>query len=116
MDLKLNEIDLSGYKSIVAEHGFANTFLHYGSKQTQKASKHSQIIVATQSPRLIDAFAAEKIVVVERNNKDKSSVFKKWDEESFVRRALVDQLGNYQVSVDVRCVLTSKDMHRKDIQ
>ena len=36
-------------------------------------------------------------------------------EESFVRRTLVDQLGLFQVSADVRCVLTSKDKHRKDI-
>lgn len=36
-------------------------------------------------------------------------------EESFVRKTLVDQLGIYQVSADVRCVLTSKDKHRKDI-
>ena len=59
----------------------------------KKASVNSQIIVATQSPRLIDAFAADKIVVVERDNNSKSSVFKKLDEE-----ALKDWLENYTTS------------------
>lgn len=37
-------------------------------------------------------------------------------EESFVKKVLVDHLGNHDISTDVRCVLTSKDKHRSDIQ
>lgn len=37
-------------------------------------------------------------------------------EESFVKKVLVNHLGGYNVSTDVRCVLTSKDKHRIDIQ
>lgn len=57
------------------------------------ASVNAQIVVATQSPRLIDEFPADKIVVVERNNKDKSSTFKKLDEVE-----LKDWLENYSTS------------------
>ena len=75
------------------ELGLHPTAIDILAGMVKKASVHSQIIVATQSPRLIDAFAAEKIVVVERDNKDKSSVFKKLDEE-----ALKDWLENYTTS------------------
>ena len=37
-------------------------------------------------------------------------------EESFVKNTLVYFLGDYGISADVRCVLTSKDKHRKDIK
>lgn len=43
------------------------------------ASANAQLVVATQSPRLIDEFEADKIVVVERDNVDKCSTFKKLD-------------------------------------
>lgn len=59
----------------------------------KKASANAQIVVATQSPRLIDQFSADKIVVVERNNIEKTSTFKKLDEEN-----LKDWLKNYSTS------------------
>ena len=59
----------------------------------KKASVNAQIVVATQSPRLIDQFSADKIVVVERNNMEKSSTFKKLNEED-----LKDWLENYSTS------------------
>jgi len=37
-------------------------------------------------------------------------------EESFVKNTLTDFLGDYNISTDVRCVLTSKDKHRRDIE
>lgn len=37
-------------------------------------------------------------------------------EEFFVKKTLTDFLGVYDVSTDVRCVLTSKDKHRRDIK
>ncbi len=59
----------------------------------KKASANAQIVVATQSPRLIDQFSADKIMVVERNNMEKTSSFKKLDEEN-----LKDWLENYSTS------------------
>lgn len=44
------------------------------------ASKHCQIILATQSPRLVDEFLADNIVIVERNEERKSTIFKKQNE------------------------------------
>ena len=46
------------------------------------ASQNSQIILATQSTRLIDEFEANDIVVVERNEKEKCSSFKTLNQES----------------------------------
>ena len=37
-------------------------------------------------------------------------------EESFVKKTLADFLGYYNISTDVRCVLTSKDNRRQDVQ
>lgn len=59
----------------------------------KKASAHAQIVVATQSPRLIDEFSANKIVVVERNNKEKTSTFKKLNDLE-----LKDWLDKYTTS------------------
>jgi predicted ATPase len=40
------------------------------------ASQHCQVILATQSPRLVDEFNAEEIVVVERDNEKRCTVLK----------------------------------------
>ena len=40
------------------------------------ASQHCQVILATQSPRLVDEFNAEEIVVVERDNEKRRTVLK----------------------------------------
>jgi predicted ATPase len=45
------------------------------------ASENAQIIVATQSPRLLDNFSLENIIVAERDKKEKSSVFKQLNEK-----------------------------------
>ena len=45
------------------------------------ASLHAQVIVATQSPPLIDNFSIESIVVVEQNEESKSTVARKLDEQ-----------------------------------
>ena len=55
----------------------------------KKASQHAQIILATQSPRLLDEFSADQVVVIERDEIKKTSVIKKlsseklkdWEEE-----------------------------------
>lgn len=43
----------------------------------RSASQHSQVILATQSPRLVDEFDIDDIVVIERDKKSKKSIFKK---------------------------------------
>ncbi|MBI1785347.1 AAA family ATPase [Candidatus Sumerlaeota bacterium] len=52
---------------------------------------HSQIILATQSPQLVDEFDPEDIVVVER--KERASTFRRLSEEE-----LRDWLGDYALS------------------
>lgn len=47
----------------------------------QSAAKETQIVIATQSPLLLDQFAIEDIVVVKR--KDGQSTFKRLNEEDF---------------------------------
>ncbi|MFA0520340.1 AAA family ATPase, partial [Vibrio sp. 10N.222.55.E8] len=47
----------------------------------QQASQRTQVIVATQSPALIDQFAIEDIVVV--NRKDGASTFERLNAENF---------------------------------
>jgi len=51
------------------------------SELVQDAAKRTQIIVATQSPLLLDQFAIEDIVVV--NRKDGQSTFERLNEEDF---------------------------------
>ncbi len=57
------------------------------------ASQHAQIILATQSPALLDEFQPEQITVIERDPVSKSSVFKKFTEKS-----LRDWLQEYTLS------------------
>lgn len=57
------------------------------------ASANAQILLATQSPRLVDEFDANQIVVVERDRKRRRSIFtRKSDEE------LSDWLQDYSLS------------------
>jgi len=56
----------------------------------QIASKRTQVIVATQSPALVDQFAIEDIIVV--NREDGASTFKRLKEEDFS-----EWLKNYSV-------------------
>lgn len=57
------------------------------------ASKHCQVIMATQSPRLVDEFAADEIVIVEWNDEQNSSEFSRLDENQ-----LSDWLERYSLS------------------
>ena len=47
----------------------------------KKASANAQVVIATQSPRLLDEFDADKVVVVERDSQRHTSVFKKLNSE-----------------------------------
>jgi predicted ATPase len=57
------------------------------------ASAHCQVVVATQSTRLVDEFHASELVVVERDESNHCTVFKRLNEE-----ALADWLGRYSLS------------------
>lgn len=57
------------------------------------ASQHCQIILATQSTGLIDEFDANSIVVVDRDEEGKCSIFKKLDEKN-----LQEWLEKYSLS------------------
>lgn len=43
------------------------------------AGRHTQIIAATQSPRLLDSFGCENVIVAERDSAGNCSVFKRLD-------------------------------------
>ncbi len=47
----------------------------------KKASAYSQVIIATQSPRLLDEFSADKVVVVERDEIRHTSMFRQLNNE-----------------------------------
>ncbi|SPY35058.1 cobalt transporter ATP-binding subunit [Porphyromonas cangingivalis] len=71
-------------------HPFAITQL---AEMVKEASKHSQIIIATQAPRLVDEFEANQIIVVERDEKLNSTVANKLDQED-----LSEWVKNYTLS------------------
>lgn len=47
------------------------------------ASLHSQVIVATQSPILIDGFSANDVTIIERDSSTESSIARKLNEEDY---------------------------------
>ena len=57
------------------------------------ASRNCQVVMATQSPRLVDEFDPENIVIVERNSNNSCSEFKSLDEEK-----LTEWLERYSMS------------------
>ncbi len=57
------------------------------------ASQHCQVIVATQSPRLVDEFSPEDIIIAEWDKKENCSRFNRLDKEK-----LSDWLENYSLS------------------
>jgi len=57
------------------------------------AAQNTQVLVATQSTRLVDEFLPEEIVVVERDEQQRCSVFKKLD-----AARLEDWLARYSLS------------------
>lgn len=51
----------------------------------QTAAKTTQILVATQSTRLVDEFSANDLIVVERDESRKSSIFRKLNEDELAK-------------------------------
>ncbi len=71
-------------------HPFAISQL---AEMIKEASKHTQVIIATQSPALVDEFEANQITIIERDEKNECSTARKLDEEE-----LKDWLENYSLS------------------
>ena len=59
----------------------------------RSASKNTQVLLATQSTRLVDEFSPDDLVVVERDNEKRCSCFRKLDSEQ-----LGDWLERYSLS------------------
>jgi predicted ATPase len=57
------------------------------------ASRNTQIIVSTQSTRLVDEFTAEDVVVVERDENKRCTIFNRLD-----KKALEEWLERYSLS------------------
>ena len=57
------------------------------------ATRNCQLIMATQSPRLVDEFEPENILIVERNSSDRRTEFKSLDEDK-----LTEWLERYSMS------------------
>ena len=71
-------------------HPFAITQL---AEMIKEASKSTQVMIATQSPGLVDEFEANQITIVERDEESESTVVKKLNKEE-----LSDWLENYALS------------------
>lgn len=63
------------------------------SGMVRTASVNSQVILATQSPRLVDEFDPEEVVIVEWDGKANHSIFRRPDKE-----ALLEWLKQYSLS------------------
>ena len=61
------------------ELGLHPSAISYFAGMIKSASKHAQIVIATQSPRLVDEFELENIVIVERDRNANSSSFGRKD-------------------------------------
>ena len=59
----------------------------------RSAAQKTQVVLATQSTRLIDEFPPEDLVIVERDEKKRSTVFRRLDAER-----LKDWLDRYSLS------------------
>jgi predicted ATPase len=63
------------------ELGLHPSAIAYLAGMVKSASQRCQVVIATQSPRLVDEFDIENVVVVERNSNKNCSEFKSLDEE-----------------------------------
>lgn len=71
-------------------HPFAISQL---AQMIKEASINTQVIIATQSPGLVDEFEANQITIIERDEESESSIARKLNEEE-----LHDWLANYSLS------------------
>jgi predicted ATPase len=75
------------------ELGLHPSAISYLAGMVGSASQHAQIIIATQSPRLVDEFEPDNIVVVERDRTANTTVFTRKD-----TTALAAWLEDYSLS------------------
>ena len=75
------------------ELGLHPTAISLLAGMAKTASRNCQVVMATQSPRLVDEFDPENIVIVERNSNNYCSEFKSLDEDK-----LTEWLERYSMS------------------
>ena len=75
------------------ELGLHPTAISLLAGMAKTAGRNCQVLMATQSPRLVDEFDPENIVIVERNSNNCCSEFKSLDEEK-----LTEWLERYSMS------------------
>jgi predicted ATPase len=75
------------------ELGLHPSAIGYLAGMVKAASQHAQIIIATQSPRLVDEFGLGNIVIVERDRQTNASVFKRKNPDE-----LMEWLEQYSLS------------------
>jgi predicted ATPase len=75
------------------ELGLHPSAINYLSGMIKTASQYAQIVIATQSPRLVDEFELNNIVTVERDNITHSTVFTRKNESD-----LSEWLNEYSLS------------------
>ena len=71
------------------------------------ASQHVQIILATQSPVLLDEFLPEQITVIERDPISKSSTFKNFTEEDlkyWLEEYTLSELLSYEKNASISMI------------
>lgn len=75
------------------ELGLHPQAVHVLASMIKIAAQNAQIIISTQSPSLVDEFSVNQIAVIERDDMRKTSVIKRFDEES-----LREWLDEYSLS------------------
>jgi predicted ATPase len=75
------------------ELGLHPSAIAYFAGMVKAASKRAQVIIATQSPRLVDEFDLENIVITERGHNTNSTIFARKDSNK-----LVEWLDEYSLS------------------
>ncbi len=66
------------------ELGLHPSAIAYLAGMVKAASQHAQIVIATQSPRLVDEFELKNIVIVERDRQTNASVFSRKNPDELI--------------------------------
>lgn len=90
----------SGKSNIISFFRMLNHMMDGTIQMIKDASVNSQVIIATQSPQLIDGFSLDSIVVLEQDDEKKSTIAHKLDEirlKEWIREYTVSELWRKNV-------------------